>query len=327
MSPRGDLMERLAAADPLRDAERLGPDDQREADALLARLLATPAEHPGERRPERSRPRRVALAAAAVLFTAAAAFAAVNLLDSDSSGPGVVEKAVAAVTRDGVVYHVLQRGSGSSSGVPDQGRQSFYFESWHTTGGRTHRKIFAAEEGRRAKLLEDSAGRRLPGRRGGPLLRWDVGSNTIYGGGFAVGPGATGAPRIDPFGDPGATLRALERDGRLRVAGTAQVGDRIAYRLVSGVVPGPTEGERESVVFLVDSETYLPLAQRYSVRSGSAKPSTYRFRYLVYERLPLDSRTRARLDLDPHPGAKCSPGATDLKGRRAAIGFPNPCAR
>ena len=250
-----------------------------------------------------------------MLCTAAAAFAAVNLLDSDSQGPGVVEKAVAAVTGDGVVYHVLQRGSG------------FYLESWHTTGGRTHRKTFAAEEGRRAKLLEDSAGRRLPGRRGGPLLRWDARSNTIYGGGFAVGSGAAGAPQINPFGDPGATLMALEREGRLRVDGTAQVGNRIAYRLVSGVVPGPTKGEHQSVVFLVDSETYLPLAQRYSVRSGSAKPSTYRFRYLVYERLPLDPRTRAQLDLDPHPGARCSPGATDLKGRRAAIGFPNPCAR
>ena len=142
-----------------------------------------------------------------------------------------------------------------------------------------------------------------------------------------MGSGAAGAPQINPFGDPGATLMALEREGRLRVDGTAQVGDRIAYRLVSGVVPGPTKGEHQSVVFLVDSETYLPLAQRYSVRSGSAKPSTYRFRYLVYERLPLDPRTRAQLDLDPHPGAKCSPGATDLKGRRAAIGFPNPCAR
>ena len=326
MNRRGDLMERLAAADPLPDAERLNPEDQREADALLASLLAGPTEdHAAEPRPWR--PRRFAVAAAGALCAAAAAFAAINLLDSDTPGPGVIEKAVAAVTGEGAVYHVLQRGSGSSTGIPEQRRQSFYFESWHTPDGRTHRKTFEAEPGRRVRLLEDWAGRRLPGRRGGPLLRWDARSNTIYAGGFAVGSGTKGAPRIDPFGDPGATLRALEREGRLRVDGTVQVGDRVAYRLVSGVVPGPTDGEEESVEFLVDSETYLPLAQRYWVRFGSAKPSTYRFRYLVYERLPLNSRTRAQLDLDPHPGAKCSPGTANLKGRRAAIGFPNPCAR
>lgn len=49
-------------------------------------------------------------------------------------------------------------------------------------------------------------------------------------------------------------------------------------------------------------------------------------RYLVYERLPLNARTREELDLDPHPGAKCSPM---FNGKRKAerVGFPNPCAR
>ena len=34
------------AADPLRDGERLTPEEEREAEALLARLLSTPPEGP-----------------------------------------------------------------------------------------------------------------------------------------------------------------------------------------------------------------------------------------------------------------------------------------
>jgi hypothetical protein len=46
-------------------------------------------------------------------------------------------------------------------------------------------------------------------------------------------------------------------------------------------------------------------------------------KYLVYERLPFDGRSRAQLALDPHPGAKCAPEAGKLRDR--ALGFPNPC--
>jgi hypothetical protein len=95
---------------------------------------------------------------------------------------------------------------------------------------------------------------------------------------------------------------------------------------VSGVVPGATKDYEESVEFLVDSETYLPLAERRSVRPRSGAEIEFRNRYLVYERLPLNARTREQLDLDPHPGARCSPHTGDVKGRRAP-GFPNPCAR
>ena len=49
MRGHDELMERLAAADPVRDREPLTPEAQREADAMLARLLATPV----DRRPSR----------------------------------------------------------------------------------------------------------------------------------------------------------------------------------------------------------------------------------------------------------------------------------
>ena len=188
-----------------------------------------------------------------------------NLLDSDTRGPGVIEKAVAAVSQGGSVYHVLERSHSRPVGLRGARALTFYFEYWHTTGGRMHRKTFAATAARRGKLLEDMAGRRRPGRRGGPVLFWDARSNTINLGGFAVGRGR-GAPDLDPYADPGTQLRALEQQGRLRVAGTTRVGDRTAYRLVSGTVPGMTKHVTESVEFLVDSETYLPLAQRRAIR-------------------------------------------------------------
>jgi hypothetical protein len=67
-------------------------------------------------------------------------------------------------------------------------------------------------------------------------------------------------------------LHSSNRDGRtaVRFAGTTRVAQRRAYRLVSRPVPTPDcdRGE-ERVEFMVDADTYLPLAQRFSVRARS----------------------------------------------------------
>src|ERR671914_1446408 len=83
-----DPMEMLAAADPLRDGERLTPEEEREADALLTRLLATPAAGAERRGGGRRRVRRWTLATAAVIGAAAAALAATRLVDSDAPAGG-----------------------------------------------------------------------------------------------------------------------------------------------------------------------------------------------------------------------------------------------
>jgi hypothetical protein len=325
MGRHRDLMERLAAADPLRDGEQLTAEEERKAEALLARLLATPVgPATEERRARRPRPRRLALAAAGVACSAAAAFAAVNLVDSDGPalGPVVVERAVAAVTQGDSVYHVVER-TRATGNVPDGFDRTVYFESWYTTDGRIHRKTFASSGVRRGRLLGEEAGRRRPGRRGGRLLRYFPGQNTIIEGGFGAGPSS--APGIDPFGDPGAQLRALQKQGRLRAAGTTEVDGRPAYRLVSGPVTRPDgRAQEERVEFLVDADTYLPLAQRYSIGTDSEREMGFSTRYLIYERLPLNARSRALLALDPHPGAECSPFAGD-EGE-GDLGFPNPCS-
>jgi hypothetical protein len=323
MTKRDDLMERLAAADPLRESERQTPEEEREAEALLARLVATPPEHATEqRRAAPRRLRRLALAGAGLACAGLAALAAIDVLDSDAPGPGVVDKAIAAVTRDGVVYHVLDRRRVTGSAVPPGIKSRFVlYESWHTTDGRMHQKGFEDRGGRRGRLREEIAGRRPPGRSSGPALRYDVFQNLIHESGF--GTSGSRSPSIDPYSDPGARLRELQRDGRLRVAGTEEVSGQTAYRLVSGVTRG-FGGSPMRVEFLVEARTYLPLAQRYSVRLKSGKSFELSIRYLIYEQLPLNARTRGLLALDPHPGAKCSPGAGDMRGKRS-VGFPNPC--
>lgn len=324
MRPSNELMERLAAADPLPDAEQLTSDDQREADALLAQLLATPVADDRRAAP-RPHARRWALAATATACVAVAAFAAANLLESDAPGPNVIELAVAAVSADDAVYHTVDRRRVEGSDFLPA-TQTAYFEAWHTTDGRLHQKAYASRGERRGRLIADFAGRRTPGRRGGPAMRWDASTNTIYSNRFGRVTPSRGAPSIDPFGDPGTSLRAFEAQGRLRLARKTRVDGRDAYRLTSGAVEGFAPRTRERVVFVVDAETYLPLSVRFSNRSPDGGRLEIFVRYLVYERLPLNARTRAQLDLDPHPGAKCAPEADKTMGR-GSLGFPNPCAR
>lgn len=85
MRRRGAVMDRLAAADPLRGYEPSIAADRGEADALLARLLATPAEE--DREPERAaRPD----AARRVLVAAVAAVALLALALSPPGRAGLV---------------------------------------------------------------------------------------------------------------------------------------------------------------------------------------------------------------------------------------------
>jgi hypothetical protein len=306
MRPGQDLMERLVAADPLPDAEHLTPKEQHEAGALLGRLLATPAGAGADDR--RPRVRRWALVAAGAACFAAAASAAIDLLDSGAPGAGVVEKAVAAVTHKDAVYHVLERGRVRGLVVQGGHLTALYRESWHASDGSVHEKLFEARGVRRGKLFEEIVGKLRHQRSGnlaGPALIYDARENTVRETRIGRAPGADDTPTIDPYGDPGTRLRDLREPGRLRLAGTTRVGDRAAYRLVSGPVLGVTKGSElaERVEFLVDSETYLPLAERYSGRVGSELKFEAFTRFLVYERLPLDARSRAQLDLDPHPGA------------------------
>jgi hypothetical protein len=330
MRPDRNLMERVAAADPLPDAERLTPEEEREAEALLARLLATPPEPPepsgaATRRAPHPRLRRWTLAGVGAAGVAAVAFTAINLGDSESPRTDVVDQAVAArtvaaLTHEDSVYHVLQpkRGTGN---IPARPSGPFVVESWHSSAGRFHEKVFEVRGGRRGRLVEEVAGLRRPDSRVGPALRYDALENRLHGGGIGRTAEADELPLIDPTGNPGTTLRELEARGALRAAGATRVGGRRAYRLVSD--PIDAEFGEQRFEYVVDSETYLPLRQRWSLRRGEEEFG-FVSEFLVYERLPLDAHSRAQLDLDRHPGATCAVGAGEVRGKRD-LGFANPC--
>jgi hypothetical protein len=290
-------------------------DEEREAEALFGRLLAAPA---GSRRARPRRPwPRLAVAAA---LGAAALFATLSLPDSDEDpAPNVVAKAVAALTRPDVIYHSVARMHASD--MP----KFPVWESWYTTSGRLHRRAYAAKNGGRGRLEADFAGQRRPGRLGGPALSYDADTNAIYRSGFGGKPTSRLPPSVDPF-DPARSLRELQAEGRLRVAGRVEVDGKPAYRLVSGDVPG-SEGYVMRSEFIVDARTYLPREHRFFLEGPDGRTSRALTRFLTYERLPLNDETRTLLEFDPPAGAKCMRGTgTDPKYREAALGFPNPCA-
>ena len=288
-----DLMERLAAADPLRDDEH--PLDA-EADALLARIVATPPEPV-----HRHRVRRYSIATAAV--AAVATVAAVVFVGSDAD-EAVAARSAAALGRADSVYHVIQRRTitGDRQGpttIPVR------IESWYSSDRRLHEKYFDAEDGR---LLEEAAGRSW-------LIRWNVDQNRLFAEGRGPSGNAGKLPLLDPSGDPGLTLQALVARGALEVEEETDDG----YRLVSE--PIEVDVGEYRFEYVVDKQTYLPVEERWTLTDGGETIGMVR-EFLTYERLPLDE-AEAQLDLDPHPDATCAQGADQATERD--LGFVNPC--
>jgi hypothetical protein len=318
-----DVMDRLAATDPVAESNRLGTDDDpREADALLERILATPVA-PGAQSRVRSR-RRWPRLAVVTSIGAVLLFAAFSLLDSDEGrAPNIVARAVAALTQKDAVYHAVSIGRMTSRDIPKD-QASPYFETWHTTGGRLHWKTYATRGGKRGRLFTEIAGQRRPGRLGGPALMYDASTNTISASGFGRSQ-AKMAPGVDPF-DPARALKQFQAEGRLQVAGEVEVDGRRAHRLVSDWEQAAGGATQRSEI-VVDARTYLPVEQRIWSRAPNGRGTARMvMRFLTYERLPLNEKTSRLLDFDPHAGAKCGEGTYPLL-RRGSLGFPNPCKR
>jgi hypothetical protein len=307
-----DPMERLIAADPRPDAERLTGADEAEADALLASILAdTPQPAPAQRR---RRPWMVA--AAATACAAAIALGAVSLLDDDVSGPGVAERAAAAVTDPQSIFHIVSTISAVSIGGAHERpvKPDLWYEAWYAPNGAERTRYFESKDGHRGKLSGEMAGRLHPrghGRFGGPLLIYLAEENQILHRRFGRSPNH-GAPSLTGGHDPGIALRALEREGRLRYDGKEDVDGHTGYRLISGPVRSVPKGNVDRYEYVVDAKTYYPLL----LRQQSTRPNGHGFRwtvrYLTYERIPFDAAHRHLLKLAPHPGAK----EYDMDGKR-----------
>jgi hypothetical protein len=316
-----ELMERVTRANPVPSGEATTPDERREAELLLERLVAEPLTKPRQpRRPRpRRRPRRLALAGALLAALGAAGLAAVDLIDPREGRDGILDLAVAAVSEEDVIYAVTERFSVNTRkqepGAKTR-RETRFRRYWLWRGGRRSRFLDyrAQPDGTRGRLVGEAVS-------DGSRLRWWIPrSDSIHVFDMSRGQGTEHPslpdgeyPGFDPFSDPGRQLRGHVEDGSLRVAGRTTSRGRDAYRLVSGRLSHPSPGTIwTEVTYLVDAKTFLPLAIRDrtlldfdpSVPGEAARARAYvRIDYLRYERLPVTDANKALLEMSPHPGA------------------------
>jgi hypothetical protein len=281
-----DPTERLTAADPLPEAERLSEAAQREADALLARILAEePAAKPARRARRHWLPAVVATAAAIAL-----ALIVIDVVDEEAPGPSVVDRAVAAVSVENSIYHTVE--------VLTFGHQHAYREGWF--GARvSHQKIYyhrgklAVEEVLRPRLTR-------PGRHVGTIF--DAEHNLLQDVRPQRGTRNPDFPEIDPSEDPAAALSEFQREGILRLAGSEEFEGRKVYRLV-GDAPHRRGIRVNRLVYLVDAKTYYPVLLKWVFARHDPARVRFTSRFTTYERLPATAQNRRLLKMDPHPGA------------------------
>jgi hypothetical protein len=279
--------------------------------------------------------RRWALTVAGAACAAVAAVPALDLLGSSSSGGGVVDRAVATVSSDEAIYHVVTlfsiRHQTDDPRVLDafdlEGVDLFedrtqYSEAWIGPGNRNRILVYEANGGDRGRLLQESTfdgsvGHVFDARANKVIVIRSRRSENRP----VPQPQGPVQPELHPTEDPAVQLRRLHEQGRLRLAGRENVRGRSAYRLASDTWVDPNEkGHTERVEFLVDAETYLPLEQRsISTQLGvsglprEVRPSAEMYEtpvtttatreFLTYEKLPLSEDNLSRLEPRPHPGA------------------------
>ncbi len=121
-----DLMDRLARANPTPTGEPLTYEEQRDADALLERILADSLTVKAPKRAPALR--RVAPAAGLLAVLAVAAVMVIDLVDSEERNSGIVERAVAAVSQENVIYAITERAAITSkaleTGVDNDARRA-----------------------------------------------------------------------------------------------------------------------------------------------------------------------------------------------------------
>jgi hypothetical protein len=245
--------------------------------------------------------RRWALTLAGAACAAVAAIPVVDLLGSNGSGPGVIEKAVAAVSSEEAIYHSVSR-------LTTDGVTRYWDEAWIGPDGRRHGLLYEANGGDRGSLWLEAS---WDGSIGSSF---DARTNTLVvirahrDAGPVPSPQGPTLPSLNPTEDAGAQLRRLHEQGRLELAGTEEVRGQRAYRLVADTWVDPSEeGHTERVEFLVDAETYLPLEQRdFSTHLVDGRPvtDTATREFLTYEKLPTSQENLAKLEPRPHPGAE-----------------------
>jgi hypothetical protein len=319
-----ELMDRLARANPASADEPLTAEKRRESDALLERILADEA---APVRPRRGpAPRRFVPAAAVLATLVIAAVITLDLVDSEEGGAGIVERAVAAVTKDDVIYAITLRATARSvalePGIEATPDERMFERTWLWGEGERSRalKYRLLPDGRPGRLVQevvstpdrivwlDSEGQVMLDYSPDDDDAWPRPSEEDTGDGSAY-------PGFDPAADPGGQLREHVDSGRLQVAGRTTVRGRTAYRLVAKAEPDARpDDDFGTLTYLVDARTYLPLEMRQrvvfdhsDVPGGGRERVNFRVEYLRYEALPVNDDTKRLVEMGPQPGANRVP--------------------
>jgi hypothetical protein len=299
MNRQNDLMARVAEANPIPAVTASTREENREAELLLARLLDTPLPQAQRhaRRPKLTRGRGLALAGA-VAGMLVAILVTLSALDR---GPGVAERAYAAVTADRF-FHVVQR---SSLDLPvdladgDPAHQDGITESWYDTSARAfHTVAYGVRHGRRTALIFEAAG-----NRGGTRAR--------FGGGPAgpVSDVQDGQPEIPSRYDPAADYKRALKSGHVREEGETTFAGRRAKRLVVALpdqkVSGPTPAVVDQIeTYYVDPDTLYPIAYRargFFVQDGRRERFGSSVDFTAFEILPRNAANQRLLRLGTRP--------------------------
>jgi hypothetical protein len=107
---------------------------------------------------------------------------------------------------------------------------------------------------------------------------------------------------------------------RVRVARIRQGISRCASAAREGRGRDSSLFGRTVVVAGVDAQTYFPMTDNVAARLGANREYRWSTQYQVYDRRPLNARSRRHLALDPHPDAACVGSGARIK-RHGGLGF------
>lgn len=319
---RSTLIERLRRADPcLGEPPHSTPDGSAEAQRVLDHIMATPPQDSGLN--QRRRRRRLAAVVAVGACLAAAAVVLVDPLATKSPGGEILDSAVAAVSSEDAIYHIVERVTVTTTpdeetlGNPYRSTSVQIVESWHSSDGRMRAVQFRVDG--EDRLLEAEVARGFTTTR-----VYDPGIDRVYEQpNQPVVNTDDPLPSLNPFENPGKQLKTMRDSGRLTVVGEVEADRSAAYLLRSGSEDGRMpDAQARTVEFVVDQSDFLPIRQvitshsrldieddvfehpgqaealRRAQRTGrTGITEEVRREFRVYEELPRNARTAGYLEL------------------------------
>jgi hypothetical protein len=316
------LIDGLAEADPCRE-EPAAPsaEETAEAQRALAAIMATPSQELPVKR--RRRPGRFAAVAALGACLAALAVLLFDPLATKGPGGEILDSAVAAVSSDDAIYHIVERVTVTRTpeeealGWPYRSKSVQIVESWHSSDGRMRAVQYRLDGASRRVEVEVARGFKETRVYDPNIDRVSDQPNQ------PISDASDPLPSLDPFQDPGKQLKAMRDSGRLELVGEVDADGSTAYLLRSGAHDGRMpDMQARTVEFVVDRSDYLPIRQvitgfsqldvgddvfehpsqaealRRAQRTGRTRVTEeVRREFSVYEEFPLNAETAENLEL------------------------------